>query len=99
MSTLMEIDDAMNQKIKTNLKAYTDSLKKGKSRSDPELEKWVDKNTERFMVGRSKANPKLELGQWYIYFKTLAPEKDVTDHPCKNPNLPFSPFLLFLLDK
>jgi hypothetical protein len=80
----MEIDDAMDKKIKENSKAYADSLKKGKGSIDPIRERWIEANTDRYMIGRpSKHNPKLELGQWYVIFKTLAPEAKIPEHPCK----------------
>ena len=82
---LMEIDEAMDKRIKENLKGYVDSLKKGKGRIQSELEQWVEANTERFMAGRNdKVNPKLELGQWYIICMTLSPDGKVSQHPCKN---------------
>jgi hypothetical protein len=78
------------KKIKHNLKSYTDSLKskKGGPSGDPDpyREKWVLANTPRFESGRSarlKANAKLELGQWYTIFKTLAPDMEILEHPCK----------------
>lgn len=79
----MEIDDAMDKKIKENLKAYVGSLNKGKGPIDPILERWIEANTDRYMIGRSKPNPKLELGQWYIIFSTLASDAMVLEHPCK----------------
>ena len=80
-SKFMEIDEAKEKQIKDNLKAYVDSLKKGKGRIDPDLEQWVEANTNRYMVGRNeKANPKLELGQWYTICSTLFGE--VAQHPC-----------------
>ena len=83
-SRFMEIDDAMDKKIKENLKAYVDSLKKGKGPISHALEQWIAANTARYMIGRSsKANPKLELGQWYTIFSTLASETKVLEHPCK----------------
>ena len=88
-SRFMEIDDAMDKKIKERLKAYVDSLKKGKGSSDPIREQWIEANTDRYMVGRSsKHNPKLELGQWYIIFSTVASEAKVPQHPCKYPYIP-----------
>jgi hypothetical protein len=86
-SQFFEIDDAMDKKIKAKLKAYTESLRKGKMNSDPKLEKWIDDNTERYMIGRdSTAKPRLELGQWYIIFTTLT-SSDVLGHPCMKPFL------------
>jgi hypothetical protein len=80
----MEIDDAMEKKIKENLKGYVDSLKKGKGSIDETREKWIEVNTHRYMIGRSsKPNPKLELGQWYIIYRTLASDAEVPEHPCK----------------
>ena len=82
-----EIDEVMWKRIKDNLKAYLDVVKKGpkgKGRSDPELDSWVEANTPRYMIGRSsKTNPRLELGQWYTIFKTLAPSAEILKHPCK----------------
>ena len=86
---LIEIDEVMWKQVKDNLKAYTDSLKskKGKTSSDPnsERERWVVANTARYETGRSKTkvNSKLELGQWYTIFTTLAPNVKILDHPCK----------------
>jgi hypothetical protein len=83
-SRFMEIEDATDKKIKESLKAYVDSLKKGKGSTDPIREQWIEANTDRYMIGRSsKHNPKLELGQWYIIFSTLASEAKVPEHPCK----------------
>lgn len=85
---LLEIDENMWKRIKDNLKAYLDVVKKGlkgKDPSNPSLDGWVDANTPRYMIGRSsKTNPKLELGQWYTIFKTLAPSAEIIEHPCKN---------------
>ncbi len=91
-SRFMEIDDAMDKKIKESLKSYVDSLKKGKGPIDPTLDQWIEANTDRYMIGRSsKRNPKLELGQWYIIFSTLASDTRVLEHPCK---IPISPILI-----
>jgi hypothetical protein len=58
---LFEIDENIWKRIKDNLKAYLEVVKKGpkgKGRSDPELDNWVEANTSQYMVGRSsKANP------------------------------------------
>ena len=85
--SFLEIDDAIWKRIKENLKAYSESVKKGpkgKGRSDPGLESWVEANTARFMIGRSaRTNPKQELGQWYTIFKTLAPSAEILEHPCE----------------
>jgi len=84
----------LEEEMKKNLKAYGESLKnekKGKGRIDPAMEKWIEKNTDRYMVGRTKPNPKLELGQWYILFTTLSLE-GVPEHPCK-----FAPVFKFEL--
>lgn len=89
----LEIDEGMSKKLKENLKAYSDSVKngpKGKGRANPELDAWVEANSPRYMVGRSAKttpNAKLELGQWYTIFKTLAPSKEILEHPCENPAL------------
>jgi hypothetical protein len=84
---LREIDDGMWKQVKDNLKSYTDSLKskKGKSSNDPNIdrEKWVANNIPRYETGRTKVNSKLELGQWYTIFTTLAPNVKILDHPCK----------------
>jgi hypothetical protein len=86
---LREIDEVMWKQIKDNIKAYTDSLKnkKGKASSDPdpEREKWVLANIPRYEIGRkkTKVNSKLELGQWYTIFTTIAPQAKILDHPCK----------------
>jgi len=80
-SKFMEIDESMDEKIKKTLKSYGDALKKGKA-IDPAMEKWIEANTKRYMVGRrSTANAKLELGQWYTIFRTLSP-REVLKHPC-----------------
>ncbi len=84
VSKFMEIDDAMDEKIRENLKSYADSLKKGKKRSDPTMDQWIEQNTAQYMIGRpSKANAKLELGQWYTIFSTLSPGTVVLEHPCQ----------------
>lgn len=83
VSGFMEIDEAMDEKIKENLKCYSDSLKKGKGCSDPAMEKWITKNTAQYMIGRPlKANAKLELGQWYTIFRTLS-RREVLEIPCE----------------
>jgi DNA-directed RNA polymerase subunit RPC12/RpoP len=84
-----ELDEAMWKKIKDSLKLYADSFKKkGKVPSDPdaERERWVIANTPRYEAGRSDAkfNSKLELGQWYTIFTTLAPNMKILDHPCRS---------------
>jgi hypothetical protein len=84
---LMEIDESKWKIIKDRLKIYTESIKKGKSRVDPELTQWVQANTVKYEIGRTsdpKANSKLELGQWYIIFKTIAKEMKILEHPCKD---------------
>jgi len=85
----MELDDVMWKQVKDNLKAYSDSLKRGKGRVDPKLTEWVEANTARYEVGRSskaKANAKLELGQWYTIFKTLTSGGEILEHPCEYPS-------------
>lgn len=60
--------------------------RKGKGRIDPALEQWVEANTPRYIAGRpEKANPKLELGQWYTICRILAADGNVSKHPCRNP--------------
>jgi uncharacterized C2H2 Zn-finger protein len=83
-SIFMELNDVMWEKIKDHLKAYEDSLRKGEGRIDPELEQWVQANSARYDVERSSKAKKLELGHWYIIFKTLASEVKIPDHPCKD---------------
>lgn len=83
---LREVDDAMWKRIKDNLKIYTDNMKRRRPSSDPDAdrENWVLANTPRYEAGRStKFNSKLELGQWYTIFTTLAPNTKVSDHPCE----------------
>ena len=85
----MEIDEAMWKAITKNLKDYTDSLRKGKSRADAALDNWVAANIARFEEGRTgkaKGSGKLELGQWYTVYKTLLPQAqpdNIPKHPCK----------------
>lgn len=80
-SQLLEIDDILDEKLKEKLKAYSDSLKKGKGSADAKMEEWIKANTERYLIGRpAKANAKLELGQWYTMFKVLSSE-EVPKHP------------------
>jgi hypothetical protein len=83
-SIFMELNDVMWEKIEGNLKAYKESLGKGERRIDPELEQWVLANSARYDVERSSKSKKLELGEWYIIFKTLASEVKIPDHPCKD---------------
>jgi hypothetical protein len=86
-SQFLEIDETLDDKLKENLKTYNDSLKKGKGPIDAKMEEWIVANTQRYMNGRpSKANAKLELGQWYTIFKTLL-DADVPKHPCEFWNL------------
>lgn len=84
---LREVDEAMWKQIKDNLKVYTDTVKRRRSAADPDAdrEKWVLANTPRYEAGRSKTrfNSKLELGQWYTMFTTLAPDVKILDHPCE----------------
>jgi DNA-directed RNA polymerase subunit RPC12/RpoP len=87
---LRELDDTIWKQVRDNLKIYTDSLKNKKGGPsgdpDPERERWVLANTPRYERGRAtklKANSKLELGQWYTMFTTLAPNTKVLDHPCE----------------
>ena len=87
---LRELDDNSWKLIKDTLKFYTDIVKgkKGKSADDPntDRENWVQANIDRFEAGRSKTkfNARLELGQWYTIFMTLAPNMKVSEHPCKS---------------
>ena len=95
-SPFREIDDDLETKIKRHLKTFADGLKKGKEPSDDERERWIRANKEKYMRGRDdNANPRLELGQWYIIFTTLFPQIQVPE-PCKSlrhclcsPCLPF----------
>src|ERR1700722_19591595 len=93
-SNFMEINEVMSKNIKERLKAYNNSLKKGKTPIDAELDQWVDANTARYNVGRHLANPKLELGQWYTIFRVLASNGTVSEHPCKKPTSPNMGLLL-----
>ncbi|KAL3422034.1 hypothetical protein PVAG01_06190 [Phlyctema vagabunda] len=82
-SQFFDIDLATEKQIKEELKAYTESLKKSKSPSDPGLQQWVEKNLVRFMHGRSVSvyKARLELGQWYTIYRIIAPGREVSDHP------------------
>jgi len=82
-SPFREIDDDLEAKVKKRLKSYADGLKKGKELSDDERESWIRANTKKYIRGRDdNANPRLELGQWYIIFSTLFPQIQVPE-PCK----------------
>ena len=87
---LRELDDMMWKQIKEKVKLYTDVVKnkKGKASGDPDSdrERWVLANTAKYEAGRSKTkfNSKLELGQWYTIFTTLAPNVKILDHPCES---------------
>lgn len=86
-SPFREIDDDLEAKVKKRLKTYADGLKKGKELNDDEREKWISANTNKYMRGRDdNANPRLELGQWYIIFTTLFPQIQVPE-PCKSHNI------------
>lgn len=86
---LRELDDNSWRVIKDALKLYTDIVKGKKSKSagdlDTDREDWVQSNLLRFEAGRSntKVNARLELGQWYTIFTTLAPTVTISEHPCK----------------
>ncbi len=86
---LRELDENMWKKVKDNLKVYTDYVKNKRGGPsgdpDPERTRWVLANTPRYESGRSKTkvNSKLELGQWYTIFTTLAPNTKILEHPCK----------------
>jgi hypothetical protein len=87
ISPFLEIDESLDEKLRENLKRYSESVKKsqgkGKSTSDPALDQWIEANIERYLNGRtSKPNATLELGQWYTIFKTLS-NGEVPAHPCK----------------
>lgn len=83
-SVFKEMDDALWKKLKENLKAFADSLRKGKGPQDPKFTKWIEQNTSRYMIGRpANSNPILELGQWYITFHTLSMQEHIPEHPCK----------------
>jgi hypothetical protein len=81
-SIYLEIDEAKDQKIKESLKRYSDSLRKGKGPLDTEIEKWIEANTARYLIGRSAKDPRMELGQWYTIFTTLF-SGTIVDHPCE----------------
>jgi uncharacterized Zn ribbon protein len=93
---LRELDESMWKQIKDNLNVYTTSLKNKKGGPsgipNPERERWVLENIPHYENGRSsklKANSKLELGQGYTIFTTLAPNMKILEHPCKwIPNFP-----------
>ncbi|KAG9237273.1 hypothetical protein BJ875DRAFT_454239 [Amylocarpus encephaloides] len=80
-----ELDEKLWEKLKDALKTFAISIQRGKASEDPSLAKWVEKNKERYMIGRSSnANYLLELGQWYVAWDTLRPllsEEYVPEHP------------------
>jgi len=83
--TYMELDDDLWKILKDKLKAFTDSIKRGSATIDPELLKWVAKNTPRYEQNRdATASPLHDLGQWYITFHTLNFQADIPDHPCES---------------
>lgn len=91
----MELDESLWKIVKEKLKAYTDTVKRGKGCIDRELEQWVQTNTVEYEIGRSskaKGNSKLELGQWYIIFKVLAKGEEVSKHPFYDYGIPSSEF-------
>jgi hypothetical protein len=77
-----ELDGTAWRQIKAQLKCYTDSIKTEIDPIAPRRE-WVQANTPRFEVGRSKtrANAQLELGQWYSIATFLG--ANVIENPCK----------------
>lgn len=78
------IDDEKYAEMKSLLKAYSESLRKGKRTQNPQLENWILNNTEAFLQGRDpEINPQLQLGQWHIMFTTLFPGSAVPEHPCR----------------
>jgi hypothetical protein len=72
--------------VKAYTKQYSDYLKKGTGSLDPQLMTWIQRNTDRFMLGRQnpKVNAVLELGQWYIMFCALSSPAEMVEHPCKS---------------
>jgi hypothetical protein len=86
----LELNDAkwipINQAVKAYTKQYSDYLKKGTGSLDPQLMTWIQRNTDRFMLGRQnpKVNAVLELGQWYIMFCALSSPAEMVEHPCKS---------------
>ncbi|KAH8790699.1 hypothetical protein BGZ57DRAFT_876173 [Hyaloscypha finlandica] len=107
---LRELDDSIWKQIKDNLNVYTTSLKNKKGGPsgipNPERERWVLENIPRYENGRSsklKANSKLELGQWYTIFTTLAPNMKILEHPFYDYGTPRSDYaqerILFIHDK
>ena len=83
ISTIREIDRELNKKLKVEFKAYTDALKRGQGLEDVQRQQWVAANTEKYVNRQSGVNAALELGQWYIMYKTIFPNVRHPSHPCE----------------
>ncbi|KAH8590140.1 hypothetical protein B0O99DRAFT_311107 [Bisporella sp. PMI_857] len=91
----IEIDEHLDKKLREALKAWGDSVKnkKGKGATDPAMEEWIERNIQRYMIGRQPtANARLELGQWYTMFQTLSARDVPKDVPEVVPEHPFYDF-------
>ena len=79
-----ELDERINAALYTYRRMYTSAT--GGEQVYPGLNAWIIRNTPRYLIGRgpdSLNDAKLRLGQWYITFTLLFPDKSVPDHPCK----------------
>ncbi|OIW26257.1 hypothetical protein CONLIGDRAFT_467426 [Coniochaeta ligniaria NRRL 30616] len=81
LSTIREIDDGLNTTLKAELKAYTDALKRGQGLEDVQRQQWIAANTAKYAKNQSGVNATLELGQWYIMYKTIFPNVTHPSHP------------------
>ncbi|KAH8903754.1 hypothetical protein BR93DRAFT_981094 [Coniochaeta sp. PMI_546] len=81
LSSIREIDEELNSKLKSELRAYTDALKRGHALDDALRQQWIVANTEKYVNSQSGVNAALELGQWYIMYKTLFPKVSHPSHP------------------
>lgn len=81
-SIILEIDECQKELIKRTLKTYSNSLKKNGNFDDHGMEQWIKDNTIKYTIGRKNPRAKLELGQWYILFRSLSQGK-IPPQPCQ----------------
>jgi hypothetical protein len=88
LSRFRPIDEELDERINAALYTYrrTYSSATGAEQTYPGLTAWIIRNTHRYLIGRGPDDndARLRLGQWYITFKLLFPDKNVPDHPCKS---------------